>query len=143
MDVSDECSVVYPAAKIPRVEVTATNASKDSCVKYPIVEIPGVDVESGDAKPTGVNKDFGAKPTGVELDTGAYNEAYDAAVPQEQGSEIELYGLGHQGLIKGRVFVENNINKYRIQILTSIAQQRSDKLTQVKALPTKRGGADA
>ena len=74
------------------------------------------------------------------------------------------------------VFVENNIKKYRIQIPTSIAQQRLDKLTQVKhkvvamtrvmalmlklvmlvtltgtivahksmkALPIKRGGADA
>ena len=33
VDVSDECSVLYPAAEIPRVEVTASNASKD-CWTY-------------------------------------------------------------------------------------------------------------
>jgi hypothetical protein len=155
-------------------------------VRYPIGEIPGVDVELGDAKPTGVDKDFDAEPTGVEVDTGTYGKAYDAvtgsygeaydAVPQEQGNKIEVYGLGQQGQTEGMVFVEKNTEKYRIQFPTSRAQQRLKLPTQVKhkvvamtrvmalmlklvmlvtltetpvahksmkALPTKREGADA
>ena len=120
VDESGKCSVVYPAGEIPGVEVTSGNVSEHSSVRYPIVKIPGVDVKLGDAKFTGVDKDFDAESTGVEVDNGAHGKAYDA-VPQEQGNKIVVYGLGQQGHTEGMVSVENNIKKYRIQVPTSIA----------------------
>ena len=44
------------------------DVSKDSIVKCPVFKILGVDIELGDAKLTGVDKDFDAKPTGVEAE---------------------------------------------------------------------------
>ena len=79
-----------------------------------------------------MDKDLDAKFTGVEVDTGAYSETYDSvtdaygkaydAVPQEQGNKIEVYGLVQQGHTEGMMFVEKNIEKYRIQFPTSRAQ---------------------
>ena len=137
VDESDECIVAYPAGEIPGVEVTVGDKNEDSFVKYPIIKIPGVDAESSNAKLPGMDTDFDAESTGVEMDTGAYGEAYEA-VPQEQGNTVEVdgldkvYGLRQQSPTDGMVFVENNIEKHRIQVSTSIAQQRLDKLTQVK-----------
>ena len=109
---------------------------------YPIVEIPGVDVELGNVKFTGVDNDLDAKSTGVEVDTGANGETYDAAtdaygkaydtVPQEQGNKIKVYGLKQQGHSEGMVFVENNIEKYRIQFPKSRAQHCLKSLTHMK-----------
>jgi len=70
-------------------------------VEYSFDKIPGVDIESGDAESTGadtaqrtgVDMDHDAKPTGVKEDTCTYGEPYNA-VPQEQGNEIKVYGLG-------------------------------------------------
>ena len=91
-----------------------------------------MDIKSGDAQLTGVDKDFDAKPKGVRLEAAnnSYNEAYAAV--QEQGSKINVYVLAQQGPTEGMVFVENNIKKHKIQVSTSIAQQRLDKLTRVK-----------
>ena len=103
---SDKCVVAYPAGEIPGVEVTVGDINEHSFVKYPIVKIPGVDIGLGDAQLTGVDKDFDAKPTGVELEvaTNSYGEAY-VVVPQKQGKEIKVYGLGQQGSTEGMVFV--------------------------------------
>ncbi len=99
VDESNEDVVTYLADEIPGVEVTAVNVSKNSSVAYPIVEIPGVDIKL-DVEVTGVNKVLDAKSTGVEVETGAYgSEAYDA-VPQDQGNNIKVNGLGNKFPLK-------------------------------------------
>ena len=118
----------YPAGELSGVEVPVGDVNENPCAEYSTDKIPGGNVGSGNAKLPGVDTDFDAKPTGVEMDTGVYGKAYDA-VPQEQGNKVEaydldkVYGLGKQSPTKGMVFVENNIEKYRIKIPTSRAQQ--------------------
>ena len=110
----------------------ATDVSGMMVAAVPVVR----EFKLGDAQLTGVENDFDAKPTGVELEelevaTDSYGKAYDA-VPQEQGNKIEVYGLGQQGPTESMVFVENDIEKYKIQVPTSMAKQRLDKPTRVK-----------
>ncbi len=78
-----------------------------------------------------MDKDLDALSTGVDVDTGAYGKAYDA-VPQEQGNKIEVYSLGQKVHTECMVFVEKDIEQYRIQSPTSRAQQRLKLPTQVK-----------
>ena len=159
VDESEERVVAYPAGEVPGVEVTVGDINEDSFVKYPIIKIPGVDIESGDAQLTGVDKDFGPEPTGVELEvaTDSYGKAY-AIAPCKQRNKIKVYSLGPQGptednglpeqiirnydnlldnglgqqATEGMVFVENDIEKNKIQVPTSMAQQHLNKLTRVK-----------
>ena len=101
-----------------------------------------MDVELGEVTFPGVDKDFDANSTGVEVETGAYGKIYDAVtdaygkasdeVPQEQGNKIEVYGLGQKGLTEGMTFVKNDIEKYKIWVPTSMAQQSLEKLIWVK-----------
>ena len=104
----------------------ATDTSGTIIAAVPVVR----EAKSDDAQLTGVENDFDADPTGVELEemevsTDSYGKAYDA-VPQEQGNKIEVYGLRQQGptdsmVFVEKVFVENNIEKYKIQVPTSMA----------------------
>ena len=107
--------------------------SENSCAEYPSDKIPGVDVDSGEVTFPGVDQDFDTKPTGVELETGAYNEVYDA-VPQKQGNEIDVYGLGQQDPTEAPILK-----------LVMLVKLNSTTMTHksMKALLTKRGGADS
>ena len=67
----------------------------------------------------------------MEVVSDPYGEAYDVVL-QEQGNDIEVYGLGQQGPTESMVSVENNIENYKIQVPMSMAQQRLEKLTRMK-----------
>ena len=158
MDENDNYFVNYPG-ELSGVEIPMGDVNENPCAKYSTDKIPGVNVESGNAKLPGVDMDFDAKPTGVEMDTGAYGEAYDA-VPQEQGNKVKVDGLRQQDpteaqSYKGKkhkiapTWLKHKVAMTRVLMLllklvmlvtltgTTMAHKS------IKALPTKRGGADA
>jgi len=146
VDESNECVVTYSADE---VEVTAVNESENSSVTYPIAKIPRVDIEL-DVEVTGESKDLDAESTGVKVETGAYGrEAYDA-VPQDQGNKTKVYGLGQQVPKEGKEHKEMKhktamarVIMLLLNLMMLVTLTKTTKAGVTKALPTKKGGVNA